>query len=258
MNLYRAYIFDLDGTIYRGKEALPHAVEVVAELQARGAQVFYLTNNAGETRAFFTQKLSNMGFRVKPEEIHSSATGTADHLVSVGARSAYAIGMPGLVQTLRDAGIAVVNVDDNGVVGPNGVQADVVVVGICRSLTYDLLDYGLQQIIGGAKFVATNRDATFPLEGGRISPGAGTMVAAMQACSGVEPFVVGKPNPYLVELILKQSGLPAADVVVIGDRPDTDLECGAVVGCPTHLVLTGVTKTPPPGQAFSEDLRGLL
>lgn len=253
-----AYIFDLDGTLYRGNEAIPGAAEVVAELKRRGAVVRYLTNNSSQTLAFFAEKLRGMGFEVGPSEVVSSALGTAHYLRAQGLDRAFVVGEPGLVQTLREQGLGVVNASAGHVVDPEGIDAPAVVVGIHRTFTYAIMGSAMQRIRAGAKFVATNPDSTFPLEGGRLVPGAGSVVAAIRTCSEVEPFVVGKPNPFLIQMILEETGIAPENALVVGDRLDTDIESGRRAGCPTHLVLTGVAKTAPEGQPFSPDLRGLL
>jgi 4-nitrophenyl phosphatase len=258
MRFYSGYVFDLDGTLYRGAEPIEGAVETVSELKRRGAQVCYLTNNSSQTRAFFTQKLAAMGFPVSPEEISSSGIGTASLLSEWGVKSAYVVGEAGLVETLRQEGVSVVNAGEDGLVRPNDVFAEAVVVGIHRTFNYQIMDGAMQCLLGGARFVATNRDSTFPLEGGRVSPGAGSIVAGVATCAGQEPYVVGKPNPFLVELALQQMGLQRSELLVVGDRDDTDLESGRRAGCDTHLVLTGIEKAPSYGQSFSNDLRGLL
>lgn len=254
---YRLAIFDLDGTLYRGEEPIPHAVEAVARLRSEGVGIRYLTNNSSQTRAFYRDKLRRMGFEADESEISSSATGTAAYLTSEGFKTAFVVGMPGLIATLRSAGLEVVNESSQGHALAAGPQAEVVVAGICLDFTYALMAAAMNQIRCGAKFVATNPDATFPLEGGRFTPGAGSIVAAIQTCSGVEPFVVGKPNPYLIQLILGEANCSPADALVIGDRMDTDIESGTRAGCATHLVLTGVETQAPQGQASSPDLRGL-
>ncbi len=253
----RAYLFDLDGTLYRGHEPVPGAVEAVRALVARGALARYLTNNATLTREEFAVKLQAMGFPARPQEVYTSATGTADHLVEKGCRSAFVVGMPGLVSILRAAGIKVVNAGEDGVVGSAGERAETVVVGLCRTFTYDLLEAAMTQVGAGAQFVATNPDASIPLDGGRLAPGAGSLVAALRTCTGVEPFVVGKPKPFLVQAALRDASLLPSEVLVVGDRLDTDIEAGRAAGCPTYLVLTGVEKTLPGGQAGGESVRSL-
>ncbi len=255
---YRAVLFDLDGTLYRGVTAIPGAVETVQELLNRGVLVRYITNNATMTRAAFVEKLTGMGFPARPEEVHSSATGTATYLSEEGVKTVFAMGMPGLVSTLRDQGIEVVNAGEDGIVQATANKAEAVVVGLCRSLSYPLLDGAMNQILGGARFVATNTDATYPLEGGRFCPGAGSIVASVQTCSGTEPFVVGKPKPFLVEEILREAALRPEEALVVGDREDTDLAAGRAAGCPTYLVLSGVETFLPEGQMGADDVTGLL
>ncbi len=263
MSRTRLYIFDLDGTLYRGNEPIPFAVETVQQLVRTGAQVAYLTNNSTQTRLHFTEKLQKMGFPVQANQVHSSATGTAAWLESQNVSSSFVVGMPGLVATLEDRGIRVVNElpslqDLNLNQKEPPVQAESVVVGLCQVFTYALLDGALQQLLGGAKFVATNTDATFPLEGGKLVPGAGSLVASVQTVSGMEPFVVGKPNPTMIEQIIREAGVSKDETVVVGDRYETDIVSGLRAGCATHMVLTGITSAAPEGQRFSPDLRGLL
>jgi 4-nitrophenyl phosphatase len=116
----------------------------------------------------------------------------------------------------------------------------------------------MQQIVQGATMLATNTDATYPVEGARQEPGAGSIVAAISTCSGVQPEVIGKPNPLLLNLIMEQAGVGPADTLAVGDRYETDLLAGINAGCDTHLVLTGVTRIPPAGQSYSDDVSGLL
>lgn len=258
MKRYPLYIFDLDGTLYRGDEAIAFAPETIRELKMSGAQVRYLTNNSGQTRDFFLAKLQRMGFPAELNEIESTAHGAAIYLLSRDIPSVYVVGEPGLVHTLREAGLTVVNADADGSVTPEGADSKAVVVGICRKFSYDLMRGAMGRIRSGQLFVATNTDSTYPLEGDQLIPGAGSIVAGIQTCAETEPFVVGKPNPFLVTLVLKDAGCEPIDALVVGDRVDTDLLSGANAGCPTHLVLTGVTHIPPEGQSFSDDLRGLL
>lgn len=258
MRHYSGYIFDLDGTLYRGAEPIEGAAEVVSELKRRGSQIRYVTNNSGQTRSFFVRKLRDMGFPAEPQEISSSGIGAASYLRDSQIRSAFVIGEPGLVYTLREIGVEVVNANPDGAVVPNGDHAEAVLVGIHRAFTYDLLAAAMDRIRAGASFVATNRDSTFPMEGHQLSPGAGSIVIAVETCSGVTPFVVGKPNPYLIELATREMGVIPSEALAVGDRLDTDMESGKQAGVDTHLVLTGVTHVAPPGQSFSPDLRGLL
>ncbi len=234
-------------------------MEVVVELRNRGAKIRFLTNNSGQTRRFYFQKLHGMGFDVVESEIFSSAIGTASYCTDNGLRSLFVVGEQGLVKTLRSSKLVVTNADnENHVQAIEDVAVDAVIAGICKSFNYDLMSAAMQCIRRGARFIATNTDATYPLEDNLLIPGAGAIVSSIQTCSGQEPFVVGKPNPFLLELVMRDAGIVASDTLVVGDRYETDIESGIRVGCDTHLVLTGVTKIPPPGQSFSEDLTALV
>lgn len=243
----RLYIFDLDGTLYRGEEAVPFAVEALEALRSTQAEIRFLTNNSSKSCAEIVDKLNSLGFEATEREVYTSAMGAAKRLAEEGLRSAFTVGERGLVDTLAESGIAVV---DTG--------AEAVVAGICRGFDYAWLDRALQNLIAGARFFATNRDRTYPLEQGRLQPGAGAIVASIEACSGVEPVVIGKPEPYLVEWILEDAGVSADDALVVGDRMDTDIEAGLRAGCATLLVGTGVTAAGTEGQPFAQDLRSLF
>ncbi len=229
-------IFDLDGTLYRGDEPIAGAAEALSRLRRDGVAIRFLTNNSGQTRQFYADKLGWMGIEASEAEVYSSATGAAQRLVQDGFRRAFVIGEPGLHATLAGAGIDVQPVQ--------GQTHTAVVVGICKSFSYDLLNESMQFIRAGATFYATNTDASYPLEGGLEIPGAGSLVAAVRTCSGVEPIVVGKPEPFLVEMILRDAGVPPEDALVVGDRPETDLESARRAGCRGLLVLTGVVREP--------------
>ncbi len=244
------YIFDLDGTLYRGGETVPHALDTVRSLRERGGQIRFLTNNSGVEPAKIASKLASMGFETTESEVYSSAMGAVWKLNELAVKRVYAVGEPGLHSTLSQAGFELVSDQDQ--------TPDAVLAGICRTLTYAQINASLQFIQQGAQFIATNRDATYPLEGGRFEPGAGAIVAAIEACSGVEPFVIGKPEPYLVQRILADAGVDPNHAIVVGDRYETDIIAGQRAGCKTLLVLTGATTVAPEGVLSAPDLRVLL
>lgn len=248
MRRYPLYIFDLDGTLYRGDQALPAAAETLSLLRREGSAIRFLTNNSSQTPKAQADKLNRMGIEAKPEEVLTSGVGAGDYLVREGLSRAFVVGEPGLIEVLAGKGIHSAAEEE---------ESDAVLVGICRSFTYDLLNGAMQRILAGSRFVATNTDASYPLEGGRLIPGAGAVVASVRTCTGIEPVVVGKPNPFLVQLVLEETGVSAADALVVGDRYETDIVAGLEAGCDTLLVLTGVTAEAPPGQPFAESLAKL-
>jgi 4-nitrophenyl phosphatase len=231
---FKGLILDMDGVLYRGEQALPGAVELFPALRASGLSFILLTNNATLTAEEFAQKLACMGISVEPESILTSSGATAAYMAEEYPQGGgvYVLGSDSLRAT---------------VTSPSGFRADdqqpdFVVVGLDFRLTYRSLQQACSAIRKGARFIATNPDLTLPVEGGDLWPGAGTIVSAVQACSGVAPIVIGKPNTYMAEVALGRLGLEPNETLCVGDRLDTDIACGARAGIPTALLLTGVSK----------------
>ena len=236
------YVFDLDGVLYLGETAIPYAAEAVRRLQNDGKHVYFLTNNSGKTRADYRKKLADVnGLDVPESAIFTSAYATALYLKQRGAagRSVFVIGEPGLAAELSaSGGLVPITQPDSADVN----DIDYVVVGIDKQFTYDKLRFAHAAITRGhAQFIATNRDATFPMETGEI-PGGGSLVAALATATGREPTTIGKPETHAYEAILDAAGVTAAASVMVGDRLDTDIAVGRRAGAGTVLVLTGVTS----------------
>lgn len=245
-------VLDLDGTILRDGQLTPFAAEALAVFRGLGCQVRIVTNNSTVEPLELAARLSELGFIVGPSEIIGSATSTAARLSRARITKVYAIGEPGLLNALAGAGITLCT-DDEAITG----EAQAVVVGLCRDLRFSQIRAAFRAIQRGAHFWATNSDWTFPVEGGWLDPGAGSIIAAITACSGVKPKVVGKPSPDLIFDAMLDSGCTAVNTIVVGDRLDTDIAAGTSAGCSTWLVLTGVERQIPLGQPGSENLLGL-
>lgn len=243
------YVFDMDGVLYRMDEPLPGAAEAIRRLRARGDAVFYLTNNSSKTRADYVEKLAGFGIPATPDEIMTSGHATAQLMAEWGAvgKSVYVIGEQGLREELAAVGLQLVDYSEE-------TPIDYVVVGWDRQFTYHKLTEAHRAILRGATFIATNRDATYPDADGRTLPGGGTIVAAVETCTGVAPRVIGKPEPYTLQLILRRAHAAPADCLVIGDRLDTDIALGKRVGARTALVLTGIS-TRAEAEAAPPELR---
>lgn len=251
MKRYHLYLFDVDGTVYRGDEPTPGAADVIRELRARGAKVAFLTNNSGVAPEQVAEKLGRLGISCGPEDVVTSADAAAWACREREVGVAFVLGEEGLVRVLDRAGVEVV---------PPGSDepADAVVVGICRHATYALLSEASHRVRRGELFIATNLDATYPRENGKLEPGAGAIVAAVRTASGVEPIVAGKPEPMIVHEALRRCGVGADRTLLVGDREDTDMAAARHAGVDAFLVLTGIETSAPPGRAFGADLRALL
>ena len=243
--LPHVYVFDLDGVVYRGAQVVPGAAEAIARLRARTqpypALVRYLTNNSMQTRAEYVAKLAGMGIAAAEDEIVTSSSATAAYIAQTfgtAGKVALVVGGAGIRDELARIDVRVVRSDEAE--AENGAF-DFLVVGLDRNFVYDTLLRAQQALFRGARFIATNRDGQFPVEGGRLTPGAGAMVAAIAASADAEPVVIGKPETAGLQTILTAANVSPIEAVMIGDRLDTDVWCGNRLGVPTVLVLTGIT-----------------
>jgi HAD superfamily hydrolase (TIGR01450 family) len=243
-SVVRLVIFDLDGVVYRGADAVPGARELVAWLHERGALVRFATNNSMVARPGYVERLGAMGIPTTVDEIVTSTSATVEHLRrhAPEVRSVLGIGADGMRRELAAAGLDVTMAGDlasghDG--GPLATGFDAVVVGLDPELDYGRLAVAMAAVAAGARLIATNADARYPTETGFL-PGAGSIVAAVATATGVTPEVIGKPEPAMFTAILEASGVSGAETVVIGDNPASDVAGARRAGCSSILVLTGV------------------
>jgi 4-nitrophenyl phosphatase len=227
----RHLLVDLDGVLYRGPAPLPDAQRFMSWLRARNVSFRLVTNNATLTPVQYVEKLAGMGIEVRAEDIFTSALATALYLDDHGTdgRRAFVIGEDGLLEALRAVDVEPVDIDPQWVV-----------VGLDRRLTYQKLATAALALESGARFVGTNPDTSYPTESGLV-PGAGAILAALRVTTGVEPVIIGKPQPLMLELATRQLGGTKRDTAMLGDRLDTDIAGAAAAGMPSILVLTGVS-----------------
>ena len=252
----RAILTDGDGVLNRGSDPLPGASEFLAALDEAGAPYLLLTNNATSTPEQISGRMAKMQIGISPERIFTSAQATASWLkdrFAAGSR-VLAVGEVGLWTPLRAAGFTLV--DDHR-------EAELVVAGLDRQATYAKLAEATLAINAGCPFVGSNPDLSIPTERG-VEPGAGSILAFLQAATGVAPTILGKPQPDFFHQALARLGVTAAETAMIGDRYETDILGGANAGMRTIAVLTGISSAevfassdPPPTWTFS-DLRAVL
>ncbi|MDH5816211.1 MAG: HAD-IIA family hydrolase [Candidatus Nezhaarchaeota archaeon] len=227
----KGLIVDLNGSVYVGDKPISGVPEALKELKRKGIKILFLTNNTTKTPQEYQQKLENMGIRVALNEILTSSMIAASYIKrTYGPSKVYVIGTKALEEVLRSYGHEVV-----------ASNSDIVVVGLDFDFNYQKLLKASREIRRGAKFIATNIDATIPVEGD-IMPGAGSIVKAVEVASGVKPLVVGKPSKIALKEALRCLKLKPEEILVVGDRLETDIKMGRKFKCLTALVLTGVTR----------------
>jgi 4-nitrophenyl phosphatase len=229
----QALIIDMDGVLWLDNTPLPGLVPFFGFLQRKTIPFILATNNASKTPDQYVRKLADFGVVIRPEHVLSSPLATAAYLkreLKAGAR-VYVVGQEGLNEAMQEAGFILL--DDLS------QTADAVVAGVDFTLTYDKLKYAALHIQRGARFVGTNGDLTFPAEEGPL-PGAGAILAAIQAATGVRPITIGKPERLMFDIAVSKLGSSSAQTAMLGDRLETDILGGQRAGLKTILVTSGI------------------
>ncbi len=243
------FLFDGDGVIYKENNPLPGGIEFIKLLQKREKKVFLLTNNSTKTREEFKEKFSALGIELSVESILSSAYLTA-HYISKEKSSArvYVIGEEGLKKEFVNFGVNIVNrheeTNEEDIFALNMDNIDYVVTGMDRRLNYVKISRAVNILMSykETKFIATNADFTFPTVHGLI-PGGGAMIKILEELSGRKvEAIIGKPNSEMFEIAMELSQTSKEQMIMFGDRLETDILGAKLSGMKTCLVLSGVTS----------------
>lgn len=278
VDLYDAVVLDLDGVLYIGSDVVPHARESVHDIANAGCEVWFATNNASRSAREVSALLTSLGFDAPTERIlvAGEITAACARTQFPQARVVRIVGTEALAEYMRQAGFEVLR--DNDVASlsaPSDADAaraasvgeqlrvDLVVQGHDPVTGWSRLTQALRDIDAGAKWIATNDDATIPLPEG-IGLGNGSMVAALRNASGHAPdLVVGKPHPWMFRELRRRTH--ARRPLIVGDRLDTDIAWAHTVGVDSLLVRTGIDASADrsaPADFWptwvADDLRGLL
>ena len=254
----KALILDMDGVLWRDDTPIGDLPAVFARIRERGLRVALATNNATKTVDEYLGKFSGFGVELEPWQVLTSALATAATLAKEfpGRGPVFVVGENGLQRALADAGFSPVT-DPADETRPVAV-----VVGYDRQLTFAKLRRATLHIRAGAPFYGTNPDKTFPTPQGLV-PGAGAILAAIEAATEREPSIIGKPQPAMLVMALERLGTGPGETLVVGDRLETDIAAGQAAGCRTALVLSGVStreaaeKWNPPPDLVVADLSAL-
>ncbi|WP_130860237.1 TIGR01457 family HAD-type hydrolase [Gracilibacillus phocaeensis] len=230
MKQYKGFLIDLDGTMYKGTEPIEEAISFVQKLEEKKLPYLFVTNNSTKHPRDVSEKLQSMGVPSTAEHVFTTSMATAHYLKEQKPNGkVYAIGEEGLHLALEECGLELVEED-----------ADFVVMGLDRTITYEKLTKGVLNIRSGAQFVATNGDVALPTERGFL-PGAGSLISVLSVSTGVTPTFIGKPESIIVEQAIEVLGTTKQDTLMIGDNYDTDILAGIRADIDSLLVHTGVT-----------------
>jgi 4-nitrophenyl phosphatase len=226
----------MDGVIWKADAPIGDLPSIFKRIRERGLKFVFATNNGTKTPQEYQKKLADLGVEIDSAQMVTSAMGVAFMLSRKFPKGTkiFMIGEEGIRAALEEMGFDILSLE-------NAQQAQVFVMGIDRSVNFQKITEATLLVRAGIPFYATNTDKTFPTPRGEI-PGAGAWISVITTATGVEPTVAGKPFPYLMELSLEKLGTSKEETLVVGDRLETDIAAGQGVGCPTALVLSGVSK----------------
>ncbi|WP_407856279.1 TIGR01457 family HAD-type hydrolase [Enterococcus hailinensis] len=230
--MYKGYLIDLDGTIYRGSEPIPAGRRFVERLQARQIPFLFLTNNTTKTPQTVADRLANeFSIYVSPETVYTATLATIDYMNDADkGKKVFVIGEPGLIDPILAAGYEW-----------DTENPDYVVVGLDTEVTYEKFVTATLAIQKGATFIGTNPDKNIPTERGLL-PGAGSVIALIEASTQRSAIYIGKPEAIIMEKGLEILGLAKSEVLMVGDNYTTDILAGINNGIDSLLVLSGFTQ----------------
>jgi NagD protein len=232
-----SWLMDMDGVLVREELPVPGAEQFLARLREVGTPFLMLTNNSIYTRRDLAARLRASGLDVPEDSIWTSALATARFLDDQRpGGSAFVIGEAGLTTALHQAGYTLTERDP-----------DYVVLGETRTYSFERITQAIRLVSAGARFIATNPDATGPAPDGPM-PATGSVAALISRATGVEPYFVGKPNPLMMRSALNAIDAHSETTAMIGDRMDTDVVAGLEAGLETILVLSGLTSREEAGR----------
>ena len=231
---FDAYLFDLDGTIYLGSELLPGAKHLIETLRERGSKTVFLSNNPTRDPDMYISKLEGLGIPVRREEIINTVVSTVLWLKQNHPEAVvFPIAEAPLVRALSNAGIRLSDKPE---------EIDIVIASYDRTFDYKKLQIAFDAIWqhGRAQLITTNPDRYCPFPGGRGEPDAAGIVAAIEATTGTRCIAnMGKPDRIMIDTVMADLGVAAADIIMVGDRLETDVRMGVNAGISSALVLTG-------------------
>jgi 4-nitrophenyl phosphatase len=230
MKKYKGYLIDLDGTMYKGTERIEAASDFVKKLLEHKIPYLFVTNNSSRTPAQVAEKLTQFDIPAEENQVFTTSQATANYIYEQKHdASVYMIGEEGLRTAIGEKGLQ--NGEEN---------ADFVVVGIDREISYEKLTVACLAVRNGATFISTNGDIAIPTERGLV-PGNGSLTSVITVSTQTQPIFIGKPESIIMEQALKVLGTNKDETLMVGDYYDTDILAGMNAGMDTLLVHTGVT-----------------
>ncbi len=220
-------VIDLDGVVYKGKQAIAGASEAIKKFREINKKIAFLTNNSASSTDAILYKLHGLEIACDRHEIltaaQASASFIAKHNIDRG-HGVLAIGTDALRAEVIEHGLKLADADHCGTV----------LVGLDPKFDYAAINMAIGAIARGASLVACNRDANFPVENGQLMAGCGAMVGAIESATGHRAdFEIGKPNTLMLDLLAERMHIAIADCLIIGDMLASDIMMANRAGLPS-------------------------
>jgi HAD superfamily hydrolase (TIGR01457 family) len=228
---YGGFMIDMDGTVYKGGDLIPGAVEFISALKSKGIPFVFLTNNSSAPRTRYYEKLKRMGFDVTVDNVLTSAMATARFVVDERpGKRAYVVASDAVRDEMRSSGVDVVEDDP-----------DIVILTFDRTITYEKINKAYRFLCDGAELIATHPDDVCPTEDS-YDIDIGPFIRMFEQMCQTTAVVIGKPNASMLLMAASHMGVDPSTTVMVGDRLYTDIEMAVRAGIGSILVLSGETS----------------
>lgn len=225
----KAFVLDMDGTIYLGNELFPFTKDFLTRVEETGRKFYFFTNNSSKSQQAYIEKLSNMGIPITKEQMMISSHVMIRFLLEKHpGKSVYVVGTPSLLNEFRSFGIPLVEKDP-----------DIVVLGFDTTLTYEKLSKACHSIRNGCIYYGINPDLNCPMEGGTFIPDCGSMARLVETSTGRYPEFFGKPSKHTLNYMVQETGYRPDEIAIVGDRLYTDIAVADQSEVTSILVLSG-------------------
>jgi len=220
----RLFVFDLDGVVYRGEQLIDGVKEGLDSLRKCGKKIKFLTNSSKVGSDGITRKLNDLGIQCESVDVMTSATASAAYMCEQSRKNIYVIGEMGLKEEILKVGLNVVD---------NPEHADALLVGLDTHFSYKHICEAMVCVRAGCYFAACNRDPNYPVSSKKCLPGCGPIVSAIEVACGKQADVeIGKPNTYMLKLLLERKASTPEHIVIVGDSIDSDMALAVNYGVP--------------------------
>ena len=227
----KLWLLDMDGTIYNENQIFDGTIDFLNQIKEHGGRYIFITNNSSKSVSDYVQKVNAMGIEASPQDFYTSSQATAMYIgENFPGQKIYCMGTRSLITELRESDLDVTTEPDE--------LATVVLIGFDTENTSEKIRNTCIMLGRDVTYLATNPDLVCPVSFGYI-PDCGSMSIMLKNATGKEPFFIGKPQPIMVDCVLKNTGYSREEAIIVGDRLYTDIATGKNAGVDTICVLSG-------------------